>query len=179
MKSDPDIDHNLGEKEEERFSYLKNLIEVNKSPNAPNQSYDCPKPSLYKIAEKNLDKETKRKKIVSLLQKVLKKIENLKEENSLLKNELAEKNGFIEELIEEIKEKDKNLEKYELIIKTYNEQNILDKKNFFIAKGIQSGVDAIEEIEKFNNNKNANNNYFDESEGTNNTTWRFGRVNDH
>ena len=101
--------YNFKEKENAKSLYAKNNIEVNKSPNALNQSNDFQIPSLYKITERNLREETERKKMEALLSKLLKKLEKLGEEKLILKNELYEKNRKIEELEEEVKAKDKKL----------------------------------------------------------------------
>ena len=126
--------YNFKEKENAKSLYAKNNIEVNKSPNALNQSNDFQIPSLYKITERNLREETERKKMEALLSKLLKKLEKLGEEKLILKNELYEKNRKIEELEEEVKAKDKKLVTCQFIIKTYNELNFIKKKFFYCTR---------------------------------------------
>ena len=61
---------------------------------------------------------------------------------------------IIEEKEEKIKEQDAKLEKANFIINIYHKEHFLEIKNFFMKEGRQYGVNAIEQIEKYNGDHN-------------------------
>ena len=77
------------------------------------------------------------------------KIKNFKMQE-VIKNQ----NEIIEVQDEKIKEQKAKIEKDDFIINIYHNQHFLEIKNFFTKEGRQSGVNAIEQIEKYNYDHN-------------------------
>ena len=67
---------------------------------------------------------------------------------------IQNQNEIIEGKEEKIKEQNAKIEKDDFIINIYHKQHFLEIKNFLIKEGRQSGVNAIEQIEKYNSDYN-------------------------
>ena len=142
---------------------MKKNLEAKKNPNYMNQSDDIQITCLYRLAERNFAEETDRKKMRAFLEKIIKKNKQLESENNLLKEKIKEQN-------EVINAQKKKLINCDFIVKTFIKKTIKESQEFFARTGNQNGVNRIEEILIFNeNNVNNNDNYSDESEGTNNS----------
>ena len=102
--------------------------------------------------EKHFEQKSTKNKVESeeLKRKLAERDEIIKELKLKIKeqqNELKEKQG-------EIKEQKAKIEKDDFIINIYHNQHFLEIKNFFTKEGRQSGVNAIEQIEKYNSAHN-------------------------
>ena len=87
---------------------------------------------------KEKQEETKEQKIKMLeMQKVVKN-----------------QNEIIKRLEEKINEQNAKIEKDDFIINIYHKQYFLEIKNFFMKEERQKGVNAIEQIEKYNSDYN-------------------------
>ena len=148
---------------------MNNNIEANQNPNSIIQSDNIQIQSLNRLAERNIAEEIERKKIGTILEKIIKRNKQLEDENSLLKEKIKEQ----DEIIKVQKQK---LINCDFIVKTCIKKTIMESLAFYKRIGNQNGVNIIEEILKLNEN-NVNNNYCDESEGENNAILRFGRIN--
>ena len=85
------------------------------------------------------------------------KQEEIKEQkikNFKMKKIIKNQNEIIEVQEEKIKEQKAKIEKDDFIINIYHNQHFLEIKNFFTKEGRQSGVNAIEQIEKYNYDHN-------------------------
>ena len=141
---------------------MNNNIEANQNPNSIIQSDNIQIQSLNRLAERNIAEEIERKKIGTILEKIIKRNKQLEDENSLLKEKIKEQ----DEIIKVQKQK---LINCDFIVKTCIKKTIMESQEFFARTGNQNGVNRIEEILIFNeNNVNNNDNYSDESAGTNN-----------
>jgi len=87
---------------------------------------------------KEKQEETKKQKI-----KMLKMQEVVKNQNEIIKR-----------LEEKINEQNAKIEKDDFIINIYHKQYFLEIKNFFMKEERQKGVNAIEQIEKYNSDYN-------------------------
>ena len=146
---------------------MNNNIEANQNPNSIIQSDNIQIQSLNRLAERNIAEEIERKKIGTILEKIIKRNKQLEDENSLLKEKIKEQ----DEIIKVQKQK---LINCDFIVKTCIKKTIMESQEFFARTRNQNGVNKIEEILLFNeNNVNNNDNYSDESAGTNNDTSRF------
>jgi hypothetical protein len=87
---------------------------------------------------KEKQEETKEQKI-----KMLEMQEVVKNQNEIIKR-----------LEEKINEQNAKIEKDDFIINIYHKQYFLEIKNFFMKEGRQNGVNAIEQIEKYNSDYN-------------------------
>ena len=67
---------------------------------------------------------------------------------------IKSQNEIIEEQEEKIKEQNAKIEKDDFIINIYHKQHFLEIKNIFMKEGSQSGVNVIEQIEKYNSDHN-------------------------
>ena len=63
-------------------------------------------------------------------------------------------NEIIKRLEEKINEQNAKIEKDDFIINIYHKQYFLEIKNFFMKEERQKGVNAIEQIEKYNSDYN-------------------------
>ena len=141
---------------------MNNNIEANQNPNSIIQSDNIQIQSLNRLAERNIAEEIERKKIGTILEKIIKRNKQLEDENSLLKEKIKEQ----DEIIKVQKQK---LINCDFIVKTCIKKTIMESQEFFARTRNQNGVNKIEEILLFNeNNVNNNDNYSDESAGTNN-----------
>ena len=146
---------------------MNNNIEANQNPNSIIQRDNIQIQSLNRLAERNIAEEIERKKIGTILEKIIKRNKQLEDENSLLKEKIKEQ----DEIIKVQKQK---LINCDFIVKTCIKKTIMESQEFFARTRNQNGVNKIEEILLFNeNNVNNNDNYSDESAGTNNDTSRF------
>ena len=146
---------------------MNNNIEANQNPNSIIQSDNIQIQSLNRLAERNIAEEIERKKIGTILEKIIKRNKQLEDENSLLKEKIKEQ----DEIIKVQKQK---LINCDFIVKTCIKKTIMESQEFFARTRNQNGVNKIEEILKFNENNVNNNNYYsDENAGTNNDTSRF------
>ena len=75
---------------------------------------------------------------------------NASEMQEIIKNQKE----IIEEKEEKIKEQDAKIEKANFIINIYHKEHFLEIKNFFMKERRPSGVNAIEQIEKYNGDHN-------------------------
>jgi len=88
--------------------------------------------------EKELLKEINEQKLkISEMQEVIKSQKEINEEEE-----------------EKIKEQDAKIEKANFIINIYHKEHFLEIKNFFMKEGRRYGVNAIEQIEKYNGDHN-------------------------
>ena len=141
---------------------MNNNIEENQNPNSIIQRDNIQIQSLNRLAERNIAEEIERKKIGTILEKIIKRNKQLEDENSLLKEKIKEQ----DEIIKVQKQK---LINCDFIVKTCIKKTIMESQEFFARTRNQNGVNKIEEILLFNeNNVNNNDNYSDESAGTNN-----------
>ena len=102
-------------------------------------------------AEKHFEQKSTKNKVESEeLKGIFEKDEIIKE----LKLKIKEQQNEIKEKQEEIKEQKAKIEKDDFIINIYHNQHFLEIKNFFTKEGRQSGVNAIEQIEKYNYDHN-------------------------
>ena len=146
---------------------MNNNIEANQNPNSIIQSDNIQIQSLNRLAERNIAEEIERKKIGTILEKIIKRNKQLEDENSLLKEKIKEQ----DEIIKVQKQK---LINCDFIVKTCIKKTIMESQEFFARTRNQNGVNKIEEILMFNENNVNNNNYYsDENAGTNNDTSRF------
>ena len=81
-------------------------------------------------------------------------IKEQKIKNFKMKKIIKNQNEIIEVQGEKIKEQKAKIEKDDFIINIYHNQHFLEIKNFFTKEGRQSGVNAIEQIEKYNYDHN-------------------------
>ena len=85
------------------------------------------------------------------------KQEEIKEQkikNFKMQEVIKNQNEIIEVQEEKIKEQKAKIEKDDFIINIYHNQHFLEIKNFFTKEGRQSGVNAIEQIEKYKSEHN-------------------------
>ena len=83
-----------------------------------------------------------------------KKLKEQKLKMSEMQEVIKSQNEIIEEQEEKIKEQNAKIEKDDFIINIYHKQHFLEIKNIFMKEGSQSGVNVIEQIEKYNSDHN-------------------------
>jgi hypothetical protein len=85
---------------------------------------------------------------------LLKEINQQKLNASEMQEVIKSQKEIIEEKEEKIKEQDAKIEKAKFIINIYHKEHFLEIKNFFMKEGRRDGVNALEQIEKYNGDHN-------------------------
>ena len=85
---------------------------------------------------------------------LLKEINQQKLNASEMQEVIKRQKEIIEEKEEKIKEQDAKIEKANFIINIYHKEHFLEIKNFFMKEGRRDGVNALEQIEKYNGDHN-------------------------
>ena len=123
------------------------------------------KSTKNKVESEELKRKFEKDEIIKELKLKIKELQNeLKEKQEEIKEQkiknfkmqevIKNQNEIIEVQGEKIKEQKAKIEKDDFIINIYHNQHFLEIKNFFTKEGRQSGVNAIEQIEKYNYDHN-------------------------
>ena len=112
--------------------------------------------SLFIVEKDEIIKELK-SKIKEQQNELKEKQEETKEQKIKMlemQKVVKNQNEIIKRLEEKINEQNAKIEKDDFIINIYHKQYFLEIKNFFMKEERQKGVNAIEQIEKYNSDYN-------------------------
>ena len=137
-------------KENDEFSYSNFIFNNKELKRKLVEKEEIIKEQKIKLKERTNELKEKEETEKELLKEINQQKLNASEMQEVIKRQKE----IIEEKEEKIKEQDAKIEKAKFIINIYHKEHFLEIKNFFMKEGRRDGVNALEQIEKYNGDHN-------------------------